>query len=287
MSESPLLPLEDAREAALFFVVSALCFLAALTALGAKSTYSAAQNWTAQIEGEMTIRLRDTDRRGAEEARTLIGNIPGVETAQILTVEEMHALLAPQLGGSVPESIRLPLIIAIETAPGFPNLVETMETRLNDAGFSASVNDHAAWSGDVRRSLSLIRNVAFLTIALLSATAISVIAFATHAALLARKDIVDVLHLSGAHDRFIARLFQKRFWGLGLRAGAVGAVAALGGVALTLWIVRGQSETSGLLPQLALDGWDVAILLLTPFIAGLAARYAARLTVLTALKQVN
>ena len=36
--ETPLLPLEDAREMALFFVVGALCFLAALATLSAKST---------------------------------------------------------------------------------------------------------------------------------------------------------------------------------------------------------------------------------------------------------
>ena len=33
--ETPLLPVSDAREAALFFVVGALCFLAALAALSA------------------------------------------------------------------------------------------------------------------------------------------------------------------------------------------------------------------------------------------------------------
>ena len=34
--ETPLLPVEDAREMALFFVVGALCFLAALATLSAK-----------------------------------------------------------------------------------------------------------------------------------------------------------------------------------------------------------------------------------------------------------
>ena len=41
--ETPLLPVEDAREMALFFVVGALCFLAALATLSAKSTYGAAK----------------------------------------------------------------------------------------------------------------------------------------------------------------------------------------------------------------------------------------------------
>ena len=68
--ETPLLPVEDAREAALFFVVAALCFLAALAALSAKSTYGAARAWTAEVEGELTVTLQDVDRRAAEEARS-------------------------------------------------------------------------------------------------------------------------------------------------------------------------------------------------------------------------
>ena len=67
---SSLLPESDAREAALFFVVAALCFLAVLAALTARGTYTAAHAWSAQVEGEMTVRLTDTDRRGAEEAAT-------------------------------------------------------------------------------------------------------------------------------------------------------------------------------------------------------------------------
>ncbi|MEO0721274.1 MAG: cell division protein FtsX, partial [Pseudomonadota bacterium] len=61
MKETPLLPVDDAREAALFFVVCALCFLAALAALSAKATYGAAEGWTAEVEGELTVRLRDAD----------------------------------------------------------------------------------------------------------------------------------------------------------------------------------------------------------------------------------
>ncbi|MBR9834611.1 MAG: cell division protein FtsX, partial [Alphaproteobacteria bacterium] len=43
--ETPLLPISDAREAALFFVVGALCFLAALAALTTRGTYTAAKAW--------------------------------------------------------------------------------------------------------------------------------------------------------------------------------------------------------------------------------------------------
>ena len=112
------------------------------------------------------------------------------------------------------------------------------------------------------------------------------IAFATHAALLARRDIVDVLHLAGARDRYIAGLFERRFWLLGIRAGAVGALLALGAAAAMIFAVHSSGARTGLLPELSLDFLDLIILIITPLIAGLAARLAARVTVIRSLKSV-
>ncbi|MEM0984983.1 MAG: cell division protein FtsX [Pseudomonadota bacterium] len=283
-TETALLPMKDAREAALFFVVVALCFLAAVAALTLKSTYAAAETWTASVEGEYTIRLKDTDRRGAEEASDLIAGVNGVEAARVLSRDEINTLLAPSFaGGELPAGLPMPLVMTVETRAGVGNLSARFADTLSDGGFDGVVDAHDEWAGDVRRALAVLRYVALSTVLLLGATALSVIAFATHAALLARKDIVDVLHLSGATDRFISRLFERRFWTLGLRAGSVGALLALGGVALALSYASAQAARSGLLPVLSLDLGDGLILLLTPVIAGLAARIAARLTVMRAL----
>jgi len=285
--ETPLLPVEDAREMALFFVVGALCFLAALATLSAKSTYGAARSWTAEVEGELTVSLPDADRRGAESARKLIESTEGVKEARLLSRAEIDALLEPNFGSrGLPESLPLPQLIAVTAEPDAQFVGPTLERRLTEAGFANAVDEHADWAGDVRRMLSIARLVALTAVALLASTAIAVIAFATHAALLARRDIVDVLHLAGARDRYIAGLFERRFWLLGLRAGAVGALLALGAAAAMIFAVHSSGARTGLLPELSLDFQDLLILVLTPVIAGLAARIAARMTVIRSLKSV-
>ncbi len=285
--ETPLLPVEDAREMALFFVVGALCFLAALATLSAKSTYGAARSWTAEVEGELTVSLPEADRRGAEAARKLIEATEGVKEARLLSKAEIDALLEPNFGSrGLPDSLPLPQLIAVTAEPEAEFMGLTLERRLTEAGFANAVDEHAAWAGDVRRMLAIARLVALTAVALLASTAVAVIAFATHAALLMRRDIVDVLHLAGARDRYIAGLFERRFWLLGLRAGAVGALLALGAAAAMIFAVRSSGARSGLLPELSLDFQDMAILVLTPLIAGLAARIAARFTVIRSLKSV-
>ncbi|WP_396273441.1 cell division protein FtsX, partial [Hyphomonas sp.] len=286
-TENSLLPLEDAREAALFFVVGALCFLAALAALSAKSTYGAARAWTAQVEGEYTVSLSGADATAADEAARLLSGLDGVITARAFSDAEINALLEPNFGKSgLPADLPVPRLIAVTGAADAEDLGARISTALHDAGHSAAVDAHAEWAGDVRRMLSISRIAALSIVALLSATAIAVIAFATHAALLARRDIVDVLHVAGAKDRFIAGLFERRFWLLGLRAGTVGALVALASVAILIALGRSGAERSGLLPQLSLDFPDLAVLVVTPVIAGLAARLAAGITVMRSLRSV-
>lgn len=285
--ESSLLPLEDAREAALFFVVGALCFLAALAALSAKSTYGAASAWTAEVEGEFTVSLSGADAAAAAEAARLLAALEGVDSARVFTDAEINALLAPNFGQSgLPADLPVPRLIAVTGEGDTDALGTRMSEALKGAGYDAAVDSHTEWAGDVRRMLGISRMVALFIVVLLSATAIAVIAFATHAALLARRDIVDVLHVAGARDRFIAGLFERRFWLLGLRAGTVGALVALATVAILITLGRSGAERSGLLPQLSLDFPDLAVLVVTPVIAGLAARIAAGITVMRSLKSV-
>lgn len=142
---SPLLPREDAREAALFFVVSALCFLAALSGLVARSAYAAADSWTSQITGQITVRVRGPDAHTAS-AVEMAKTVPGIVSAHALTREEAEELLKPWLGAAgVPEDLPLPRLIAAEAAPGATGVGEALSEKLRVAGIDATVDDHIVW----------------------------------------------------------------------------------------------------------------------------------------------
>jgi cell division transport system permease protein len=282
-SGAPLLPREDAREAALFFVVCALCFLAALSGLVARSAYAAADSWTAQVTGQITIRVRGGD---ADTARAvgLAAATPGILAARSLSRGESEDLLRPWLGASgVPEDLPLPRLIAAKAARGHSGLAERLTQTLSGAGIDATVDDHVVWSDDVRRATDSAGLVAVLAVLLLGATGIAVIAFATHATLLARRDIVELLHLSGASDGFISGLFERRFLMLGVQAGTVGALLAFGAAAFILFAVKQADQKVWLLPQLSLSLADGLILGLAPLLAGLASMLAAKVTVMRSL----
>ena len=102
------------------------------------------------------------------------------------------------------------------------------------------------------------------------------IVFATRAALEARRDIVQILHLSGAEDGFIANLFMLRFARMAALAGVAGAAIA----ALVTAIARLSGGGHGLTPVLPVAWSDLLWLLPCPLIAAAIAAIAARLVAL-------
>jgi cell division transport system permease protein len=280
---APLLPHEDAREAALFFVVCALCFLAAFSGLVARAAYAAAGAWTSEVAGELTIRVRGSEA-DAQRAVGIIEKVQGVTSAHALTREDSEELLKPWLGAAgIPAGLQLPRLIAANGAAGAG---DSIAAALKDAGIDAKIDDHEVWSADAKRATDTIGLVALSAVALLGATGVAVIAFATHATLLARRDIVELLHLTGAKDDFIAGLFERRFLMLGVQAGALGALFAFGAAAFILFAVRQTDEQAWLLPQLSLSLADGLILGLAPLVSGAASMFAANVTVKRSLSDM-
>lgn len=283
---APFLPREDAREAALFFVVCALCFLAAFSGLVARAAYAAAGEWTSEVAGQITVRVRGADA-DTLRAIEIVTATPGIASAHALERKEAEELLRPWLGpAGVPTDLPLPHMIAAEATNGANGVGEKIGAALREAKIDATVDDHVVWSTDARRATDTIGLVALSTVLLLGATGIAVIAFATHATLLARRDIVELLHLTGAKDSFIAGLFERRFLMLGVQAGALGALLAFGAAAFILFAVRQADAQAWLLPNLSLSLADGLILGLAPLIAGAASMFAAKVTVMRSLSDM-
>lgn len=284
---TPLLPQEDAREAALFFVVAALCFLAALTALATSAAYGAAKSWAGQVQGEVNVRLIDGGDVEASELAVALQDLDDIYTATPELRSDTEALLGPWLGDDLPEDLPVPTYIIVQSNPDAVNIRQQIETKADELGYPVKVEIFAQWAQDVERSLGVLRIAGLVALGLLVTIVVSVIAFATHAALLARRDVVGVLHTCGASDRFISRLFEFRFFGLGLKAGALGAAFALLGALLLFFAARQSGDRSWLLPQMSPDLGTFVILVVTPIVSALVSMFAARVTVTRALAELG
>ena len=284
---SPLLPREDTRDSALFFVVSALCFLCALASLATWSAYGAAESWAGRVQGEASVRLTNASVADADRLAEAYRTQPGILSATSLSRDDMSDLLAPWLGNNMPADLPLPVRIRVELdGAADTETLSQLEEIAERAGLSVTIDSHDDWASDLNRSLAVLRNFGLAIVGILVTIVICVIAFATHAALLARRDVVHVLHTCGSSDRFISRLFEQRFFGLGLKGGITGSVLAFGAATVVYILAQHAGERNWLLPELQPDLGTGGILVLTPLLAAIVSMVAARITVGRALAEL-
>jgi cell division transport system permease protein len=282
---APLLPRDDGRDLALLFVVAALSFLAGVAAIGGLAGERAAAGWRTELAGSATIVVRaegaETPDAAAVRAVEAVSGVKGVAEARALEEARAEALLAPWIGpGALPPDLPVPRLVTVDLDPKAPATGADMEAALKAAGVDATVDDHSRWTAQIMRAGTLERNVAIGLFILLLAILGAAIAFATRQGLSARRDIVDALHLSGATDGYIARLFQARFARSAAQAGLLGAMLAMGAAAL----IKLGGADQGLTALLPIDWRDLAAPAPFPLVGALIAAVTARLTAMAALK---
>lgn len=287
--EADLLPPAPQSDRPLFFVVAIIVALACAAAVSARAAWSAAAEWTAGLDGAMTIEVRpngaESGQAAAERAAAAAAAAPGVASARVMTRDELDALLAPWFGKEgAPAEAPLPGLVDVRLDAVAPATASDLDAALRAAGVDAVVDDHGSWANDLRRAAGAARTMALAAFTLLITAAVAVTSFATRASLAARADVVDVLHLVGARDQFIASEFTRRFLGLGVRAGVLGAALALAGALAAHALTQGAS--ADFLPRFRFARADVIILALAPLASATVAAFTARETVLHALKRL-
>ncbi len=280
-----LLPKEDGTQGALLFVIAVLAFLACLSAIGAIASERAAEGWKDQLIGSATVLVRasgleSADAAAARAAETLAG-VKGVAEARALDKAKGDALVARFIGPDpLPADLPIPRLVAVEFNSKHPATTADLRRALEADGLDATVEDHSLWTAQIMRTGALARWAAIGLFFLISGAAGALVAFATRQGLDARRDLVEILHYSGASDDFVAQMFQARFARMAAIAGTAGGVgAALAGAGLHLF-GRGQS-VAAILPV----AWtDLVVALPCPFVAALIAAVTARLTARAVLK---
>jgi cell division transport system permease protein len=282
---APFLPEGDGRQGSLVFVVAVLCFLACLTAMGVLAADRAARGWTGQLIGEATVIVRarggETPDAAAARAAEALAGAPGVTEARALEPAKAYDLIRPWLGDvSDLEDLPVPRLVAVTLDPRHPADARRLDRALKAEGVDATVDDHSVWIKDIRRAGGVVAGLGLAIFLVIAAAAGAVVAFATRAGLAARRDVVEVLHMAGAEDGFIARMFQMRFARVAGLAGLIGAgAAAVVGAGLRI-----AGGGGGLTPALPFAWIDIAAVIPCPLIAAGVAALAARLTALRLIR---
>lgn len=231
-SHARLIPGDSVAGRALVVVIAIMTFLACLTAGAALLVADASQAWRSDVLREATIQVKprtgvDVDSIVAK-AVAIAAKSPGVEAAQALSKAESEKLLEPWLGAGLDlTQLPIPRVILVRLRGQRPEDLPKLRSALASAVPEADLDDHRAWATRLGAMADAVVTLAaglFLLMIVAMGTAIG---FATRGAMAGNREIVEVLHLVGATDAFIAREFQTHFRRLGFRGAAIGGLAAI------------------------------------------------------------
>jgi cell division transport system permease protein len=284
---------KDASERFLPWLIAFMVYLAGLALSSAMVTRQLVERWDTGLSGQITVEVplanleASQQERAADVAKVLevLTGTPGVATATQYRSDEIAALLEPWLGSSLADQdLPLPAMIAVTMDTAKPPDLTALREALERAVPGTLLDDHQRWLRnllDLARSMQL---VAAVIVALVGAAAILSVAFVARAGLAMHGQAIQLLHLIGARDAYIARQFQRHALRLGLRGGIIGTLLALATIVpIGILIERSQS---GLLPDLSWSPLEWGLLASLPVVTALVTMATARFTVLGTLARM-
>ncbi len=292
MKPGAIIPATAASLTSLTVTMAVMSYLACL-AIGALILVDrAVTSWTSGLSREMTVQvriLRDTDiAQEVERARAIAAAFPGIVEAEALDESAGARLLEPWLGTRSLAGLPVPRLIRLVADTDNPPDVERLSEALS-AVKGARLDTHQKWEAELTRMARALSVLSYAILLLISVSAIAIVIFATRAVLQANRHIVDLLHLVGARDSYIARQIDGRFLRTGLLSGFIGVGLGLF-TFLLLGLFGGGSESGvaaasrSLLfsaPHIAV--WSYGFLFAVPLAATLICLITARITLMRRL----
>jgi cell division transport system permease protein len=277
------------------WLIALMVYLAALATSGALALDHALTRWDSGLAGTLTVELppvapSGTGKDSLAAAVRTVAAAPGVTSARPLTRAAVAKLLAPWLGPDLPpDELALPRLIdvRIDMARGVD--LAALRAALAKAAPDAVLDDHRLWLDRLAALIRTAEATAIAIVALIGAAAVLTVIFTTRTGMSVHRDVIELLHLMGARDGYIAAQFERRALRLGLGGSLVGLVLA--GTTLLFLVHAGSAavvlgESALPLPTIHLAPVDWSLLCVLPVAAAGLAMVTARLTVLSALARM-
>jgi cell division transport system permease protein len=277
----------------LVLLIGLMTFLA-LMALGASFVLGAmTQRWTSGLENRVTVEIPAQDADGnvigpeemakmTDRASGILENYPAIAAVHVMERSEIAALVSPWLGDAkLPGEVPLPALISVEIKEGNSSALPVLEEKLKDAVPLARLDRHEDWLKDLLRFTRALQFAAALLTAVIGLTTVTAVAGAVRSRIAVYHAEVELLHLMGANDPYIARQFQRHSLALALKGSVAGGIAG----ALAMLAVGYASGRLGvnLVPEFRLSHDQLMILCLVPVATALIAGFTARQTVMKVL----
>ena len=276
------------------WLIGFMTFLATLSLAAALLVNALAERWDQGLEGRLTIQVPHVeppnpaeDEQRLDDVLKVLTDTPGLREAEVLDDSSMASILEPWIDDpTLIADLRFPVLIAVTLDGGELSdaVLQELSQRLESVAPGTDVDTHRRWLVGPIRLADAIELVAAVVLLMVMAAAVLAVIFVTQTSLTIHRSVIELLHLMGARDRYIAVQFQN----YSLRAALFGALAGLLGAGLTITAISyaliAADEGFAQPFQVGLSAWLPVSAL--PLAFAVVAAVTARITVLRHLARL-
>ena len=271
----------DATGRFLPWIIALMVYLAVLGGVGLMLLGDTLHDWNRSLSTTLTAQLpADASTGRIDTAVATLKQTPGVTSVHLLAPDETARLIAPWLGAGVAvDTLPLPHLVDLHVDPAANVDLAALRQKLTEIDSGAELADHRTALSELHGFAVRVEGVIGTGVGVVAVLLVLTVVFSARTGLAIHQPVVDILHLLGAPDRYIAQQFQTHALWLGLRGGVIGGIVA---AATIVVLGRAAGAISMPLPIAApglLDWRMWALLVATVVLAGLVAMVTARATI--------
>lgn len=205
----------------LIFLVAAMTFLAALTITGVYGNHLLIKRWNTGAASVVILQLLDPDKPAQNSNRDFVGNRENSIMAFLqtqsdlasfhkLSAQEINELLSPWLHGNAEDfALPLPAIFELHLKDN-KTVSANLLKGLREIAPDIIIEQSDFWKQRLNSLASSLQSCAFFALLIVVSVHIVVIALTTRTGLIACRQAIEILHILGASDYYIAQRFSHR-----------------------------------------------------------------------------
>jgi cell division transport system permease protein len=266
------------------WLIAFMTYLAVLGLAGFQVLNGVVDQWHRDLSGTFTVQIpvsgnAETDDANVRAALDILWTAPEVTHADSIPESRIVEMLAPWLGSEdVARDLPLPKLIDVTLRQDARSAAAALAERLEAAVPGTVIDDHGVWLGHMVRLIRTAEVITGVVLVLIGLVTAGTVVYATRSGLAIHHDAIELLHIIGARDAYVARQFAVRALAFGLKGGVAGLVF---GAATLFGLDRLAARLQGgPLPDFGLTPVNWAILALVPLAAAIIAMLTARATVM-------
>lgn len=297
MKQKHEIPTEDDDTAAFVSVLTSIYMYLFVVVLAIfMAINSMAGNWEKDITGSITVQITpiEDDNKHIDTAKTqeqqnkvlqFMEKISGVKSVRILDEQTVQKLMAPWIGSKVDLStLPIPQLLDVRLKPNAELNYDEITRGLKLLTANASIDNHRLWLNRLIKFATSLKTVALAILLMVVAICAFSIYYSARTSLNININSIEILHIVGAKDEYIAKQYAKKYAKIGFFAGIIGLMAAV--PCIILVGKYGISTGSGLLSGAQLSNAAWTLIMLTPLFSLLYSMITSYFTVLKSLEKM-